>query len=69
MIAGKVYKFQLALYGTSDLWTGQGKLGSLVCDSMSTKDLLLRTLVNHCLRISSCSLMIVVSFLKFGNIG
>lgn len=35
----------------------------------SIKDLLLRTLVNHCLRISSCFLMIVVSFLRSRNIG
>lgn len=34
----------------------------------SIKDLLLRTLVSHCLRISSRFLMIVVSFLTSRNI-
>lgn len=60
LIAGKVSKFQLTLYGTADLRTGQEELGFLVYDYMSLKDSPLRTLVSHCLRISSCFSMIVV---------
>lgn len=60
MIAGKVSKFQLTFYGTANLRTGQEELESLVYDYMSLKDSPLKTLVSHCLRISSCFSMIVV---------
>lgn len=61
MIAGKVFKFQLILYGNANLRTSQEELRSLLYNNMSLKDLPLRTLVSHCLRISSCFSMIVVS--------
>lgn len=59
-MAGKVFNFRLALYSPADLRTSQEEPGSPVYDNMPLKDLPLRTL-SRCLRISSCSSMIVVS--------
>lgn len=67
-IAGK-YLNCLTLCGTAGLRTGQEKLRSLEYENMFLKDLPLRTLVNCCLRIFSCSIIIVVLFLKSINIG
>lgn len=69
VIAGKVFKFLLAPCDTAGLRTGQESLRSLDYDNMFLKDLPLRTLVRCCLRISSCSLIIGVWFLKSRQIG
>lgn len=63
VIAG-VFKFCLALCDTAGLRTSQENFRSLDYDSMFLKDLPLRTMVRGCLRISSCSLITVVLFLK-----
>lgn len=55
VIAGKVFKFPVALCEPVGLGTGQENLRSLDYDNMFLKDLPLRTLVRCCLRISSCS--------------
>lgn len=68
VIGGKLLNC-LSLCGTAGLRTGQENLRSLEYENMFLKDLPLRTLVNHCLRISSCFMIIVVLFLKSTNIG